>query len=204
MKNLRRSTVVLLAFLVLVWSNQSAIGQTDRAAASGTEEFTGSIISFNGPRTATGFFNLRLNGRTSEEQARQYLNVLREDGQTKALEAIHNNDLGSFSVGSNLGRTSNVVRESTIDGRRRIFIVFERWTQFAEFRYGTRSLDYPFGVIELFIDPQTGKGEGTYIAAARIRFDDDAKNNQQTIEIENFATYPARLTNVTLNRSGKL
>ena len=203
MKNFRNYTIVLLAFLTLVWSSQNALGQNNRAATGGREEFTGSIISFNGPRTATAFFNLRLNGRTSDEQARQYLNVLRQDGQSRALEAIDDNDLGSFSIGNNLARRLNVVRESTVDGRRRIFIVFERWTQFAEHRFGTRSLDYPFGVIELYVDPRTGKGEGTYIAAARIRFDDDSRNNQQTVEIENFATYPARLTNVTLARGGR-
>jgi hypothetical protein len=81
-----------------------------------------------------------------------------------------------------------------VDGRRRIFVVFERWTEFAEVRGGYRSLDYPFGVIELFLDPRTGKGEGTYIAAARIRFDRENKTNQNQLEIENFATYPARLT----------
>lgn len=203
MKIIRKSTIILLAFLALVWTNQSAFGQNNRSAASGTEEFTGSLISFNGPRMATGFFTLRLTGRTSDELARQYLNILREDGQTKALDAIRDNNLGSFSVGNNLARTLNVVRESTVDGQRRIFVVFERWTQFAEHRFGTRSLDYPFGVIELYIDPKTGKGEGTYIAAARIRFDDDSKNNQQTLEIENFSTYPVRLTNVTSKGSGK-
>ena len=203
MKNFRSYTIVLLAFLTLVWSNQNAFGQTNRTATVSAEEFTGSIISYNGPQVATAFFNLRLNGRTSDEQSRQYLNVLKNRGQSNALEAIRDNDLGSFSIGNNLARTLNVVRESTVDGQRRIFIVFERWTQFAEHRFGTRSLDYPFGVIELYIDPRTGKGEGTYIAAARIRFDDDTKTKQQTVEIENFATYPARLTNVTVNRSGK-
>ncbi|HEX9928877.1 MAG TPA: hypothetical protein VGB02_10105 [Pyrinomonadaceae bacterium] len=203
MKNFRNYTIVLLACLTLVWSNQNAFGQNNRTATGGAEEFTGSIISYNGPQVATAFFNLRLNGRTSDEQSRQYLNVLKNRGQSNALEAIRDNDLGSFSIGNNLARTLNVVRESTVDGQRRIFIVFERWTQFAEHRFGTRSLDYPFGVIELYIDPRTGKGEGTYIAAARIRFDDDTKTKQQTVEIENFATYPARLTNVTVSRSGK-
>jgi len=203
MKNFRSYTIVLLAFLTLVWSNQNAFGQTNRPAKVGAEEFSGSIISYNGPQVATAFFNLKLNARTPDEQARQYLNILKNRGQSNALEAIRNNDLGSFSVGNNLARTLNVVRESTVDGQRRIFIVFERWTQFAEHRFGTRSLDYPFGVIELYIDPRTGKGEGTYIAAARIRFDDDSRNDQQTVEIENFATYPARLTNVTVSRSGR-
>ncbi len=213
MKKIRKSTIVLLAFLSFLCTDQNAFAQTDRTqnnraqtgktVIGGTEEYTGNIISFNGPQVATAFFNLRINARTSDEQARQYLNVLKDRGQNNALDAIRDNDLGSFSVGNNLARRLNVVRESTVDGQRRIFIVFERWTQFAEHRFGTRSLDYPFGVIELYIDPRTGKGEGTYIAAARIRFDDNARGGQRQVEIENFATYPARLTNVTLSRAGK-
>jgi hypothetical protein len=212
MNKLQKYSVILLVFLVLISISQNAFGQTGRgqnnraqqnAASGAREEYNGSVISFNGPRLATAFFTLRLNGQTSDEQARQYLGVLKDRGQDSALDAIRNNDLGSFSVGNNLGRRLNVVRESTVNGQRRIFVVFERWTQFAEQRFGTRSLDYPFGVIELFIDPRTGKGEGTYIAAARIRFDDDSRNNQQTVEIENFGTYPARLTNVTVSRSGR-
>jgi hypothetical protein len=208
MNKCRKFSVIFCAFFALFCSAQIADAQTtatqtNRAARAGKEEYTGSIISFNGPRTATAFFNLQITGQTSDEQARQYLNILRDDGQREALDAIRDNDLGSFSVGNNLGRRLNVVRESTVDGQRRIFIVFERWTQFAEQRFGTRSLDYPFGVIELYIDSRTGRGEGTYIAAARIRFDNDSKTNQQTVEIENFATYPARLTNVRLTSSGR-
>lgn len=214
MNKFQKHSIAFLAFLALVLLNQNIAAQTtptrsgrtqnnQQTTTTGREEYSGTVISFNGPRTATAFFNLRLNGRTSDEQARQYLNILRDDGQDRALDAIRNNDLGSFSVGNNLARTLNVVRDSTVDGRRRIFIVFERWTQFAEQRFGTRSLDYPFGVIELYIDPRTGKGEGTYIAAARIRFDEDRQTNQQQVEIENFATYPARLTNVTLSRGAR-
>jgi hypothetical protein len=88
------------------------------------------------------------------------------------------------------------VRETVSGGQKRIFIVFERWTQFAEYRGGYRSLDYPFGVIELTIDEASGKGEGTYIAAAQIRWRKDKNSDQNTVEIENFATYPARLIGV--------
>ena len=168
-------------------------------SAQAREEYRGTAISFNGPRLETAFFNLRINGHTSDEQARQYLGVLQESGQDRALDAIRNQNLGSFSIGNGIGRTINVVRESTTNGQRRIFIVFERWTRFAEVRGGYRSLDYPFGVIELFIDENTGKGTGTYIAAAKIKFDRD--DNQ--VEIENFATYPVKLTNVQRSGAGR-
>lgn len=193
MKTFQKIFTVLFAFCAIFLSFQTANAQ--RTAAN--EEFTGSVISFNGPRTQTAFFTLRITGRTSDEQAREFLSTLKNNGQESLLEAIRKQDVGSFSVGNEIARTLNVVRESTVEGRRRIFIVFERWMQFAELRGGYRSRDYPFGVVELFIDDRTGKGEGTYIAAARIDWDEDSKTNLQQVEIENFATYPAKLINVT-------
>jgi hypothetical protein len=117
------------------------------------------------------------------------------------VDAIDDTDLGRFSIGANVGVPLNVVRDRVVDGNRRIFIAFRRWTQFAELRYGYRSTDYPFGVIELVINERTGKGEGTYIGAARIRWDRDGDNKTPRVEIENFATYPARLLSV--QRSGR-
>ena len=183
-------------FCAALFSAQTISAQT---ASRGSEEYSGTAISLNGARAATAFFNLKINGETSDEQARQYLAVLQQNGQDKALDAIRKNDLGSFSLDNQLGRTLNVVRESNVDGKRRLFIVFERWERFAELRGGYRSLDYPFGVIELYIDDATGKGEGTYIAAAKIRWIDD--KNQ--IEVENFATYPVKLTTVIKNADKK-
>jgi hypothetical protein len=205
MKRNLKFLAVLFALCSLFLLNQTISAQGRNAqgrnvqgrSAQGREEYTGTVISYNGPRLATAFFTLKINNQTSDAQAAEYLGVLQQNGQTRALDAIRNQNLGSFSVGGQLARTINVVRESTAaDGRRRIFVVFERWQQFAEIRGGYRSVDYPFGVVELFIDERTGKGEGTYIAAARIRFDRD--DNQ--VEIENFATYPAKLTQVRPNR----
>lgn len=178
---------VFFAILLGIGSVQTIFGQNSRETLQGT------VISFGSgfnTRTRTGTFDLRINGTTSDTQAQSFLKTLRDKGQKTLLDEIDDQDLGRFSVGANVGVPINVVRESVVDGKRRIFVVFQRWTQFAELRGGYRSLDYPFGVIELFIDPRTGKGEGTYIAAARIRWDD----NQ--VEIENFATFPARLVGV--------
>ncbi|MBK6724724.1 MAG: hypothetical protein IPG58_16095 [Acidobacteria bacterium] len=71
--------------------------------------------------------------------------------------------------------------------------VFERWMSFSEIRYGYRSQDYPFSYLEVIIDPKTGKGEGSYFQAARIR----ARGNN-TVEIEDFGTFPSRLMRVRL------
>lgn len=192
MKNFR--FIALLSIFLLV------LGFTQSSFAQNKEVYQGTVISFGSgldTRTRTALFSLNINGTTSDQDTQRYLDLLREGGQDSVLKQISKQDLGRFSVGPNVGVPINFVRESTVDGKRRIFVVFERWTQFAELRGGYRSLDYPFGVIEIFVDPKTGKGEGTYIAAARVRWDKDGKNGQYQVEIENFATYPARLMGVT-------
>ena len=190
--------VVLFAICAIFGLQQAVNAQT------ASEEYSGNIISFNGPQVETAFFTLRVNKLTSTEDRNRYLGILRDNGQDNLLSAIRKEDAGTFSIDGQLGRTVNVIRETQVDGRTRIFAVFERWTRFAEVRGGYRSLDYPFGVIELFVDEKTGKGEGTYIAAARITWDNDKKTNQERVEIENFGTYPAKLTNVTVKTAGKV
>jgi hypothetical protein len=191
----------LSVFLSVLCFNSEALAQQ-----SGRETFTGTVLSYGSglnTRTSTATFTLNLNGQTSDQEARRLLGVLQESGQDDVLKSIRNEELGRFSVGANVGRSLNFVHETTVDGRRRIFAVFERWTQFAELRGGYRSLDYPFGVIELYIDPNTGRGEGTYIAAAKIRWTTDRKTQQSQVEIENFATFPARLLGVVQRGNGR-
>ena len=194
---------IFFTVLAAIFLSLALISKANAQSSNTRETYTGTVLSYGSgfnTRSVTSKFSLNINGQTSNERAQSYLNILQEDDQKDLLNAIRKEDLGRFSIGANVGVPINVVRESTVDGKRRIFIVFERWTQFAELRGGYRSLDYPFGVIELFIGERTGKGEGTYIAAAKIRWDYDEKKQQHQVEIENFATYPARLLGVT--RSG--
>lgn len=170
-------------------------GQTAYAQNTG-EEFTGNIISFNGPRVRTSSFTLRIERLTTDEQANQNLAVLRDQGQDSLLNLVRKENAGTLSIGTGLSQRVNVVRQSQINGKTRIFAVFERWMHFAEIRGGYRSMDYPFGVIELMIDPATGKGEGTYISAAKISWNKDQTSGQHHVEIENFGTYPAKVVNV--------
>lgn len=169
------------------------------SAQRGRETFTGTVLSYGtglSTRSVTRQFTLDITGRTSPERTQTFLGLLQENGQDALRRELDNDNLGRFSVGPNVGTRINFVSDTVRDGRRRIFVVFERWTQFAELRGGYRSLDYPFGVIEMSLDQETGRGEGTYIAAARIRWDGRGNNGQPQIEIENFATFPARLLGV--------
>ena len=170
-------------------------------AQNGRQTYTGTVVSYGSgfnTRTTTNTFTLIVNGETPEIEVGRLVGILQEGGQDRLQEAIRNNDLGNFAVGGRVGRTLNAVVIDEVEGRRRIRALFERWIRFGEIRGGYRSVDYPFGYIELFVDPKTGRGEGTLIEAAQIRWDRDKKLNQYVVEIENFGTFPARLMGVNL------
>lgn len=192
MKNIQNTFIGILVICSLFLISQTTNAQTRR------EEYRGNIISFNGPRVRTASFVLKINRWTSDEQANQNLSILQNDGQDKLLDVIRKENVGTISFNNGLSRTINVVRETQVDGKTRVFAVFERWMNFAEIRGGYRSVDYPFGIIELMIDPTSGKGEGIFIGAAQIRWNKDPKDNEEKVKIENFGTYPAKMVNVKM------
>ena len=120
--------------------------------------------------------------------------ILRTQGQDDFMKAIGNKKLGFLAFDGQVGRDLNFILETQTENGRKITILFERWLQMFEVRYGTRSQDYPFAYIELFIN-DNGKGEGSLIGLAKVTFD---KKNPNNLDIENFGTYPAKLMGVEL------
>lgn len=156
-----------------------------------SETFTGTMVGIGGRRNVTRTFSLTITGRTPDSEVRRDVAILAEGGQDDLLKAIGDRNLGRFSLGGELGRQLNFVVETTqSNGDRKLMILFERWMNIYELRSGTRSVDYPFSYVELIVD-RNGRGEGTFIPAARVRF-----NNRNEIEVENFGIYPARLFGV--------
>jgi hypothetical protein len=162
--------------------------------------FTGTAVIYGSgfnTRTISRPFTLIVNGRTSTADATRHLGTLERGGQDALMREIEGNDLGSFSLGGSIGQRLNaVVIDREGDGTR-IRAVFRRWIGFGELRRGYRSVDYPFGYVEIHID-RNGKGEGTIIPAARIRFRNARNGGTDTVEIEDFGTFPGRLMGVRM------
>lgn len=158
------------------------------------EEFTGTVIGVGGQLGGVSRpFTLSIDSYSSSSDATRAIEMLAEGGQDALLKSFQGKKLGTFSLGGQLGRDLNFVQETrTADGGRRIIALFERWMNLFEVRSGSRSEDYPFTYIELILN-SAGKGDGTFIPAAKIYFD---KKNGNEIDIENFGIYPARLAGV--------
>jgi hypothetical protein len=163
--------------------------------------FTGTAVIYGSgvsTRTITRPFTLIINGRTSPADATRYFRTLEQGGQDALLREIESNDLGRFSLSGTVGVALSAVIVDRDEDETRIRAVFRRWIGFGELRRGLRSVDYPFGYVELRIDPRTGNGDGTFIPAARIRFRGARGSGVDTVEIEDFGTFPGRLMGVRM------
>ena len=168
--------------------------------------FTGTAVIYGSgfnTRTISRPFTMVVNGRTSPSEAARYLTTLQNGGQDDLLRELNHNDLGRFSLSGSVGQPLSAVIVDEDNGSTRIRAVFPRWIGFGELRYGLRSADYPFGYVEIRIDPRTGQGEGTIIPAARIRFRNGRNGGADQVEIEDFGTFPGRLMGVRM-RGGQL
>ena len=77
-------------------------------------------------------------------------------------------------------------------------LVTDRRIGFWEASNRPRSIDYPFTVIELHLNPD-GEGEGKISVATKITAD---KENQ-IVTLENYATQPVLLQSVKRERTSK-
>ena len=193
MKTINRHFVISALLAIIITLPSAAPGQRGNEDGEGRKEtFTGTLIGIGGPLAGRSTpFTLTISGVTSDQDARRYVGTLAEKGQDGLMSAVKDRKLGTFALTGQVGRDVNVVRVHPTETGRKITILFERWLNLFEVRYGTRSEDYPFTYAEIYIDAE-GKGEGTLIPAARIRFD----KSEQSVEVENFGIYPARLSGI--------
>lgn len=192
-----RRHFIFVSFLIAAFLGPAAgltLGQ-DTTTVTGTAVIYG---SGRNTRTTTRTFTLTIKGQTPPGDRSRYLNTLMEGGQDALRDAIKDNDLGRFSLGSSTGNRLGAVAVDQVDGKTRVRAVFERWIGFGEMRGGYRSVDYPFGYVEIVVDPRTGKGDGTFFPAARIRFKAGKNGGADTVEIEDFGTWPGRLMGVVM------
>jgi hypothetical protein len=81
------------------------------------------------------------------------------------------------------------------DGGHRIGIATDRYIGMWEARERPRTIDYPFTLIEIRLDP-SGQGVGKMAVATKIEFD---KKKKQMV-LENYASEPVRLNQVKIEK----
>lgn len=187
---------------------QSADVQGKSLSSALKEVYSGNMIYFDGTfgpaaglrsstRAGSGveFFTLTVNNYSPESEVTKMLEALRQDGQDGLMKMLGKEKSGTLQIGTRLARDVQAIWVTQTDEGRKICALSERWLGFGELRRGARSVDYPLTYIEIFVEEDGGKSEGSLIPAARVR-----SKGGNDIEIENFGIYPARLTNIKVGK----
>ncbi len=162
------------------------------AAAQAPETFRGRAVDPQGQRAKNSVhFTLHVEEYATDEEIAKHAQVLADKGSRGLEKVLWKLDRGYVKIDTSLGHVIGVARTfDTDDGGRVIRVVTDRPIQLHAVRRGLRSVDYPFGVIELELDAD-GKGEGRLIAAAKLEF-----TREGGLEIEQLGTRPFRLLKI--------
>ena len=129
---------------------------------------------------------------TSDGEVQELAATLKHKGQDGLLSALEDlKDKGRVAPTGSVGTGMRVVRiHPTKDGGEHIVLMTDRPISFAELYNGTRSRDYPFGIVVLNVD-KDGKGTGSFAPLCKMKF-----NKKNELEIEHYGQKPFRLANV--------
>lgn len=185
-----KKTIVLKLLCALCCIMCASFFQPAAEAKGQSRQYVnGTVVGISGRSAGRSRpFRLIVNSYTTPGQVRELNDALQRGGQDELLRALSEMNAGRVQVGTGVGvRANAVISDPWGEGGTKLTVFYERNVSFYELRYGTRSENYRIGYAEIFLD-RNGRGEGTFIPAARVRLRDG-----NTWEVEDFGVFPARL-----------
>jgi hypothetical protein len=187
MKLTKKSLAFLFLFAIAALSLAS-YGQEKKK----TETYSGVAIGTGGSVGGRSVgFNLLIKGYTTDDELNQFAALLKEKGPDALRRALEDKDLGQLSPTGSVGNAIAIVRKRQQGTDTIITVVSARIMPFLELYKNGRSVDYPFGYMQIKLN-EKGEGTGTVMAAAKIRF--NKKSGQY--EIESYGNQYIKITNV--------
>ena len=164
----------------------SAQDKVSAEAYSGTAIGTGGSV---GGKTIQ--FNFRITQYTTDEEVQNFAQLVKDKGTDGLRRALEKEDKGRINAVGSTGNQIAVARKRQEGSDTIVTIVTARTMPFVELYNGGRTTDYPFGFLQVTLNPK-GEGIGQIMAAAKIRFDKKKGN----YEIESFGNQYIKATNV--------
>jgi hypothetical protein len=184
---------ILLFVLVIFVSFSLAVSAQEKMAP---EAYTGVAIGTGGTVGGRSVsFDFRITSYTTDQEVQNFAQLVKEKGRDALRSALEKEDKGRINLVGTTGNRIAAARKRQQGEKTIITIVTARQMSFGELYNSGRSVDYPFGFLQLTLDA-TGKGTGQIMAAAKIRF--NKKSGQY--EIESFGNQYIKATNVRPNR----
>jgi hypothetical protein len=139
-------------------------------------------------------FNVRITKWSTDDEVKQYGQILKDKGQDALFEALKKLDAGRINKIGDTGNQIALAQKMTSDKGTIITLVTARvMSTFEQTRSATHT-NYPFGFLQLMVDDK-GNGSGKLISATKIKFDDE----QGHFKLEPYGSGYTPVTNVTRN-----
>jgi hypothetical protein len=136
-------------------------------------------------------FDFRITGWTTDEEVMKFAELVKAQGTDALRRALEKEDKGRISPVGTTGTTIAVARKRFVPGGSIITIVTARYMSFMELYNSGRSVQYPFGFLQVKLSDK-GEGDGQIMAAANIRFN----KKSGKYEIESFGNQYIKAVNV--------
>jgi len=129
---------------------------------------------------------------TSDSERMEYAQVLKEKGPEALLRTLSKINVGRISAPGQVGVAVAVARVRETEGGKRVRLVTTRPVSFLQARRGEISDQYPYTIMDLYLD-NDGKGQGSVVSAIKVFFDDDGQ-----LQLQGLGGNPLDLINVEL------
>ncbi len=188
---LKFSLAAAVAAVILVAGIQTRAAGAPRSPQSeqpGPERFTANAMNLKGVRAGAEQVTIDIKRWSTDGERDQLLDVLRTKGETALLDALQKQPVvGTIRTPDSIGYDLHYARaQAWDDGGQQLFIATDRPIRFWETRNDSRSLNYPFTVIQMRVKGN-GTGEGRMSVATRVI----PSGNQ--IILENYEMQPVLL-----------
>lgn len=211
LSTLRRATLVAVALTALL-AAPAALAQTgdtastartptETASAAATEEaitgrYTGVLVdpATTFPRDLAHHLEIDLERLTPRAELERMVAALEERGQDALDSELWNQEVGTVQIDNDLAHP--IAAAFLMDGQRGIghlVLVIDRPISIGEVFTSSRSMDYPFSVIEIDLENLEGGAEATsgeMMVAAQMDY------VAGTLRIENLAFQPLRILSI--------
>lgn len=185
-----KRTILLFTPLLFLAMAAGVHAQDKNAQEQKSERYTATAIGLPTRGARTAFLNITIQEYSTDEEVKHLVEVLRTGGSDALQIEMSKMNKGWAAPVATTSHRLSFARTRPTENGRRILLAAERPMTFFELRRATRSRDHTYGIIRLDLDEE-GKGEGTLIMAAKVRF-----NKEGQLEVEQYGMDPIRLVNV--------
>jgi hypothetical protein len=157
----------------------------------------GAVTPTGGRAAGAGILEVGINHWTTDAEHARLAAILAEKGPDAFMDALDDlRPAGYIRTPTSLGWNIHYARQIALPGGgRRIIFATDRPMGFWELWHQPRSAQYEYLLGEVRVGPD-GRGSGTLVPAARIDYHEPTR----TIEIEQYASEPVRLTQVQVQK----